>query len=478
MNQIRVEIMKLVAPSVQIGMGKNRSGLALKFHAMVHALFLLAPDKESLEVLIKHCIPCWLSDQGTESGVAHIKPISLKRLFPWMRDGVELVKDVDFAAQPELDPTSGSEHAVEDDFAPPLDPAEPAQQHQEPQHNRPKKVGEIIIDTTSSFEIPGLLHMIHNAGKGLEVKLIHYADSIDRLGEVADLVSKKESKERFFQTCFLSPLGRYMWKPLSSFSEHCYVDRWGTVAACVLAMTEDVHAAMTWGWDLNTFVSGSGDFGELGRKDTRSSKHSLRLEVIESTIKDVFHWSYWQGMASLARVLNRCLIWAESCPCHYSLLHESDAVEIPPEVRAASLTCPLRKRRCAELATGDLFPLLGKLFEEEIAGLLTRLSAELTAAQRKDILKDVELGKQHVIAVCTLKLAHWMIPPHVVMGMAHYDDDKMWECYTKARDSGHDHPRIKRLLSDDLAADVAQFSEHRSFFCLFTPLCTDLLIHC
>ena len=320
--------------------------------------------------------------------------------------------------------------------------------------------------------------MIHNAGKGLEVKLIHYADSIDRLGEVADLVSKKESKERFFQTCFLSPLGRYMWKPLSSFSEHCYVDRWGTVAACVLAMTEDVHAAMTWGWDLNTFVSGSGDFGELGRKDTRSSKHSLRLEVIESTIKDVFHWSYWQGMASLARVLNRCLIWAESCPCHYSLLHESDAVEIPPEVRAASLTCPLRKRRCAELATGDLFPLLGKLFEEEIAGLLTRLSAELTAAQRKDILKDVELGKQHVIAVCTLKLAHWMIPPHVVMGMAHYDDDKMWECYTKARDSGHDHPRIKRLLSDDLAADVAQFSEHRSFFCLFTPLCTDLLIHC
>ena len=134
-------------------------------------------------------------------------------------------------------------------------------------------------------------------------------------------------------------------------------------------------------------------------------------------------------------------------------------------VRAAALTCPLRKRRCAELATGDLFLLLGKLFEEEIAVLLTRLSVDLTAAQRKDILKDVELAKQHVIAVFTLKLAHWMIPPHVVMGMAHYDDDKMWECYTKARDSGHDRPRIKRLLSDDLAADVAQFSEHRS--CLF-----------
>ena len=97
--------------------------------------------------------------------------------------------------------------------------------------------------------------------------------------------------------------------------------------------------------------------------------------------------------------------------------------------------------------------------------MLARLSADLTAAQRKDILKDVELAKQHVIAVFTLKLSHWMIPPHVVMGMAHYDDDKMWECYTKARDSGHDHPRIKRLLSDDLAADVVQFSEHRS--CLF-----------
>ena len=120
-----------------------------------------------------------------------------------MQDRVELVNDVDFAAQPELDPASGSEHAAEDDFAPPLDPAEPAQQHQEPQHNRPKKVEEIIIDTTSSSDVPRLLHMIHNAGKCLEVKLIHYADSIDRLGGVADLVSKKESKERFFSNLFL-----------------------------------------------------------------------------------------------------------------------------------------------------------------------------------------------------------------------------------------------------------------------------------
>eukprot|EP00972_Heterocapsa_arctica_P111592 16426936-Heterocapsa_arctica.AAC.2 len=81
MDVVRQSVVRHVAPSVQVGMGKARSTLALKLHAITHALRLLTHDLPALHKLFRSIVT-WLSDQGVEAGLARVRPIPLLRLVP------------------------------------------------------------------------------------------------------------------------------------------------------------------------------------------------------------------------------------------------------------------------------------------------------------------------------------------------------------------------------------------------------------
>ena len=111
-------------------MPNSRASLPLKFGALLHAMMLIAGQGEPLEMFIKS-IHSWVTDYGTEVGIADIRRIALESVLPYL-DSVVVDRDT----------------AMEVDFAEEV-AGLPAQ---EPQ-----------ADIEGSFSIPGVLHIIRNA---------------------------------------------------------------------------------------------------------------------------------------------------------------------------------------------------------------------------------------------------------------------------------------------------------------------------
>ena len=84
MEEIETMIMRHVAPAVELGFG--RSNLAAKFHAIMHQLFLLSPSVTDFAEIVRS-VPVWLSDQGTEKGMARVKPIKVDQVLEFAKRG-------------------------------------------------------------------------------------------------------------------------------------------------------------------------------------------------------------------------------------------------------------------------------------------------------------------------------------------------------------------------------------------------------
>ena len=109
-------------------MGSGGTSLAHKFHAFIHALFLLSGGPQHLSDLTK-AIMGITTDLGTESGLHRIMPLPLAGVLPWA--------------------------------VPPKAPG--AQDDEWPE----EAVQEASLDLTGALGIPGILHIVHNISVGL-----------------------------------------------------------------------------------------------------------------------------------------------------------------------------------------------------------------------------------------------------------------------------------------------------------------------
>ena len=137
------------------------------------------------------------------------------------------------------------------------------------------------IDLTGCVDVAGLLHVIHNCGRGLESALMCFSDASYRLSKLANLLRKPESKERLEETCFNDPVGQCLFaKGLKAFSSHCHPDRWGTVADTILAMNRDTYCALNHGWNLDRYVDG----GNVPKDDDNDTDEALQCPWSSSII--------------------------------------------------------------------------------------------------------------------------------------------------------------------------------------------------
>ena len=424
-------------------------------------------DSRSL-MQMSQSIPAWLSDYGTEVGFASVKKILVKDLLPHFQDPeadnklgqaqatqlpVSCEHEVDFAEEPAPEPQPEVDFADLDS-----DPAGP--QRREP-----------CVDVTASLEVPGLLHIISNAGISLSSAMEYYDEAIYKLTKVSNIVNSKESKDRLYETCFANCIaGRELFRPLRAFRAKCHVERWGTVSHCVQAILADVEAPLRWGWSLDRYLNGSQSHPQLDRDAADpENPHRSRLDVVDEAITDPFWWGYLRMLSKIAETLNVLLQWAESCSCHWDMLQDAlgQADEgngnLPERVRADIASCPLRGRRCADLAGGDFMELLRNLCEERISRLLIdQLPTELTPEQRQTIVSDFERGRLQLITYFTMKLSHYDHAPYCVFGLAHRSSEVRHKCLKKIfdSDSDHCHPRVSRLKADPLARELELWEEN------------------
>ena len=175
-------------------------------------------------------------------------------------------------------------------------------------------------------------------------------------------------------------------------------------------------------------------------------------------------------LQNLSMILIEATAWAESCPCHGDLLREIRSGDYDngmggkgsgtlAKVLREAQECPLRGRRCAELAAGDFQTFIDKLFKQQASLILLDMDTSLTDSQMMMIMQDFERGRQHLITQFTLKLSNWEEGHWHMYGIAHFNPQKAFACFTKALNSSDDHPLLLELRSKDLEEDRALFEQ-------------------
>ena len=478
MNAIRDRILKMTAPLVQLG----RTSLAMKFQATMHSLFLLSSSCDMLSFMVSS-VPGWISDYGTERHFSYVEPIEMHHVFPWVSPSEtpepppELqVEEVDFASSP-VAPATPTVMYQEPDFADAFDdPPDLIDMDRDTDdaqgQARAPLVPRRLLDLTSSLEIPGLLHIIHNAGRTLEKSMTHYADATYRLGKLSAILSSRETRERLEETCFADEVGQALWTHLRGFSARCYPERWGTVAKTLVDLTPSAIASLQARWDIKKYMAGVKNkrrnieaLSPQCANDADHEDHVVKIEVIDESLASPFWTSYWRMLGHVSEVLLKCLAWAEGCPCHHDLLRESieEGDPLVPSMKAAALRCPLRGKRCAELAEGDFMEVVRTIYDECNAQVAQSIPNILDEKEKLAICQDLEASKIGLLTEFALKTAHWDKEEFGIFGLAHYDDAKVWRRYQRIMQSSSTHPRVKRLKAELLSGERAAFEDAAGF---------------
>ncbi len=159
-------------------LGAGRTALADKFCACLHAFFL---ETGSPEALSEYCssVQSMTTDLGVEFSLGDTLPTKFSSIFPWASASQSQQRCC--AEQEDLDDLPDEDGEAE---------------------------AYVGLSFSSSLAIPGLLHIIHNAANGLLTVMPCLSSAIDKLAEVAKLVSRPASCERLCGTCFNDVVGK------------------------------------------------------------------------------------------------------------------------------------------------------------------------------------------------------------------------------------------------------------------------------
>ena len=232
-------------------------------------------------------------------------------------------------------------------------------------------------------------------------------------------------------------------------------------------MNRDTYCALNHGWNLDRYVDG----GNVPKDDDNDTDEAftMSLELVDNSITDPFWQSYWRMLRRVAKVILQCISWAEGCCCHEGILRgagddfdsdeEPDGGEapLPQYLVEQAKKCPLRGRRCAELAAGDFDKHYQCLFRTQLVKVLQELDVSLSESQRFKILADFERARAHMASIFVIKLSHWRLPPYLLFGIGHYKPATALAIFDNAMGMNSGHAIEHKLMSSELQAGRGLF---------------------
>ena len=218
-----------------------------------------------------------------------------------------------------------------------------------------------------------------------------------------------------------------------------------------LLLPDRIEAPLVLYWDPEKMKGGSRSeaaqesdqaHGAQSSCDDGRGNEQLAYEYVRSSA----HWGYGKMLLSVCGIICEMEKWAESCPClgqadltlasgvswykrAVAFLRESGVTQHDAwTAEAASYkTCPMRGRRCPELAAGRIEELLN--WHADLAHAdITMLAASLDAGDKGKLLTDWEKARQALADVLTAKFMNFKNNPYKRIGLAHHDESKAIEC--------------------------------------------------
>ena len=426
MRSIDSRIMWHVAPPAMLG--NARTNLPAKLRVFVHTLGLLSADREMLAKLLRS-ITSVHTDYGVESMLPRVAVCPLDDILPYMH--ARCNPSAAATDNPELFIQDTVQEACQDD--PNLFLVQEVEESSNPGPNIDD------CDLTRSLQGPDLNHVIHNITSGLGDVMAMYKSFLIGLKRVCRLLSGKESKQQLLETCFSSGFAVGFREEVAAFQCKVHEKRWNTIAHAVRCLRV-LEPALRTCWDIHTFLRGRAV--PLPKEDRGGDEHGVHLQGADEALVSDHWWSCLAVMLEIAEVQASATDYVNGCECHSHLLEEEEA---GADVKAAWRQCPLRGRRCAQLAAGDFYQVLQRLFDCGATRLELLLARSLSVEQVKEIVSDFEAAKQYMLATYILKLSFWGEAPHALVALGHTDAHVRCKFLRKCLDSANTHPRIVDL---------------------------------
>jgi hypothetical protein len=266
-------------PILILGSGRS-SLLAHKFYVVMFGFFLVSASAISAFVAFARSFLSNTADFGVEFGLSSVQPVPFRTLFPWYV-GTEHVFG---AAQ------WGGDADADFDGIPP-----------DPELENP------AVGLNESLGLPGLLHVLHNAGNSTMAAVPVLEEAVGQMAEICNVCSHARTRGRLLATCFDDPVGRCFHSTMRKFAAHVCKARWGTFAFATEQVLERKQALIRF-WDEDTYLQGSSGYAQMGGANALGGP---RVDIAGDAIQSNFFWAVITTGDLLFDMLRQCFRWAE-----------------------------------------------------------------------------------------------------------------------------------------------------------------------
>ena len=404
--------------NIPVVLGSNHATLLHEYIALQHSLFMECGSSGTLANM-NTCVVSVTTDRGTEKALVRVPPLRFDAAFPFFLPSEELRFEIDAGEQ------AG-------------DPPE-----------QPNRVGphpEAVVDPgdllslQAAVDIAGPLHALGNASKGFVYTMPNYANLFyPQLNALIRFLHAPYYRELFTHTCLRDNLE--VLQPLFRSFPHTIVQwRWLSLSAVVPQLLLRKNALIA-GWNpqaMGIRVQRNND--AHGEED---AFHNMAWDLVDAAIQSPGFWAWLRMLSILTAVLGYLERWFFSCPCHCeaatmeNLLRVVSAPLPDPneqrhQERRLDKSCPFRKRRGPELASGDFLSMLDRLLAASNQEVVSVILADLTPQDRAKVVEDFEAAKQHLLFRMRVQFAVYTSLPRVLFGLGHKDQQQARRCASEA----------------------------------------------
>ena len=423
LERVSARIVWHVAPIIMLA--RSRANLPPKTRVFLHTLGLLCCSRRALVDLCDSVVSIH-TDYGTEKGLSRISECPLDTFLPYLHvNEPQHLEDCETFA--EDFPMFDSDLFVDEDG----------------QEHGAGEVNDNMVSFDSVFEGPDMMHIIHNATNYLEDVVDCYAPTLASLKSICSLLAGRESKQQLIETCFQTGPGAIAFhEDIKAFKYTVHETRWNSEV-------NKLEVALKNHWNLPRFLGlsdGHSDLmdHELPASRTGSEEYGVNLKTVDDALCSDMFWGSLKVLLQVAMVQREAVKWVNSCPCHYKWHHATES----KRMQALCDSCPLRGRRCAEIASGEFFELLESLFQTSATTLEFQLPRGLADDQVLQLMKDFEMSRRSLISTYVMKLSFWSQAPHVLAGLAHWDPRVRAHCLRRCLNSESIHPKVQFLRNN------------------------------
>ena len=407
-ERLQCEIRHMLAlerpPPVVLGSG--RTSLPDKFAATAHALYLETGSITDLALLAEEVASC-TSDLGTEFNIVRVAGARPLELLPWLQ----------------------TEHAQHEDEWP---------------------EEEQLLKFGNALAVPGILHILHNAAKRMLGGLPELSGAVDSLANVADLLRKKHTQQRLCERCFSSPVGQQLRPQIQAFQGKVHPARWGTIAFCTQQILQ-IERPLRWGWSLAMYLGPSSD---------QASELTVKASAVSDALTSEHWWQCLKVLDKLHKAIRHLFAWCEGCPCHGVACPEGpdpNNRNFNRQWEHLKESCPLRGRRCAELACGDFLEELRSQLDVSAAEVVLGMAPSLSPEQQATLVSEFECGRASLLFNIALKVSPMHREPLLVFGIAHLDLRKARDALAQCLASDNTEGLLAELKSGAVLAEANDF---------------------